>query len=491
MQKLKILLASSEVVPFAKTGGLADVAGALPKALRLLGHDVRIVMPRYYIVDREKYSLRMLDGELGVPMGVLGELWAGVYESVLPNTDIPVYFIDHEGFYGREGLYEKNGYSFLDNDNRFVFLSKAVFQLAKKLHFVPDIIHANDWHTAAIPILLRTRLANDTYFKDTASVLTIHNLQYQGLFYKELINILEAPWEEFNPLSLDSSGGVSLLKGGIAHADMITTVSPTYAKEIQTPEYSWGLESHIQGHKHKLSGIINGIDYDEWNPSNDPHIPSPYSADSLEGKKAAKKALQNHLNLPQRDDIPLIGFIGRLVHQKGIGLLADVIGGMLRLDLQFVLLGTGENWAENFFSNVAAKYPEKFATHIGYSNSLAHQIEAGSDFFLMPSLFEPCGLNQMYSLCYGSLPIARATGGLNDTIENYDPKTGAGTGFKFDWATGDALYGTLKWALDTWYKQPSQIEAMKKRAMRKHFGWEGSARDYEKVYYYALGKRRG
>lgn len=490
MDKLNILIAASEVVPFAKSGGLADVAGALPKALRALGHDVRVVMPRYYIVDREKYGLKPLGGPLGVPMGSMGEAWAALYEGVLPGTDVPVYFIDYEHYFGRMGLYDENGFSYSDNDNRFIFFSKAVMQLCKMLHFRPDILHANDWHTAAIPLLLNTRYSQDDIFRGTASVLTIHNLQHQGHFYKGVVDVMEVPWEEYNPLSLESYGGVNLLKGGIAHADMLTTVSPTYAKEIQTAEFGWGLESHIQGHSHKLLGIINGIDYDEWRPANDPFIAKPYNADDLKGKEACKKALQKHFNLPQRKEVPLIGFVGRLAEQKGIELLAQIMGGLLHMDIQIVLLGTGEKWAEHFFSDVASKYPDRFASHIGYSNALAHRIEAGSDFFLMPSLFEPCGLNQIYSLSYGTLPIVRATGGLDDTIENYDPHSGAGTGFKFDWATGDALYGTIKWAVDTWYGNPEQIVTMKKRAMRQHFGWEDSAKDYEKLYYYALGKRR-
>ena len=272
---------------------------------------------------------------------------------------------------------------------------------------------------------------------------------------------------------------------------MVSTVSPNYAREIQTAEFGWGLEGHIQGHSHKLVGIVNGIDYDEWSPAVDPFIAKAYTADDLTGKAACKAALQKQFNLPVRPEVPLIGFVGRLAEQKGIDLLAHVVGGLMHLDLQIVLLGTGEPWAEHFFSDVAARYSEKFACFIGYNNAVAHQIEAGSDFFLMPSLFEPCGLNQIYSLSYGTLPIVRATGGLDDTIENYNPHSGEGTGFKFWDATGDALYGTVKWAVDTWYENPEQIETMKKRAMHQHFGWEESARDYEKLYYYALGKRRG
>jgi starch synthase len=490
MKPLNILLIASEVVPFAKTGGLADVAGALPKALKAMGHDVRVVMPRYYVVDRQAYGLEPLEGSLGVPMGRMGELWAGVFEGRLPASEVPVYFIEHEGFFGRSGLYNEKGFSYDDNDNRFVFLSKAAMQLCKMIDFRPDILHANDWHTAAVPLLLNTRYGDDPFFQGTASVLTIHNLQHQGHFYEGLIDVLEVPWEEFNPLSLESFGGVNLLKGGITHADMVTTVSAKYAEEIQTPEFGWGLEGHIQGHSHKLVGIVNGIDYDEWHPASDPYTDAPFSADDVSGKMRCKEALQGEFGLPVRPEVPLIGFVGRLAEQKGIGLIAHEIGKLMHLDLQIVLLGTGEPWAEHFFEDIAAKYPDRFACHIGYSNALAHRIEAGSDLFLMPSLFEPCGLNQLYSLSYGSLPIVRATGGLDDTIENFDLEHGIGTGFKFNWATPDALYGTVAWAVDTWYHQREAFEAMRTRAMRQHFGWDDSAREYEKVYYYALGRRR-
>ena len=491
MDKLKILLAASEVVPFAKTGGLADVAGALPKALKAMGHDVRIVMPRYYIVDKEKYGLKPLEGAMGVPMGSMGELWAGVCEGVLPGSDIPVYFIEYDRFFGRKGLYDEEGFSFDDNDNRYIFFSKAAMQLCAKLGFAPDIIHANDWHTGAIPLLLNTRFKGESVFENTASVLTIHNLQHQGHFYKGAIDVMEVPWEEFTPLSLESWGGINLLKGGITHCDMLTTVSSKYAQEIQTEEFGWGLEAHIRGHSHKLVGIVNGIDYDEWSPLNDPFIAAPFSADDLSGKAACKRALQEQFGLPQREEVPLIGFVGRLATQKGIELVAHVIGRLMHLDIQIVLLGTGEKWAEHFFGDVAGKYPQKFACHIGYNNAIAHQIEAGSDMFLMPSLFEPCGLNQIYSLSYGTLPIVRATGGLDDTIENFDPETGGGTGFKFNDATPDALYNTIKWAQDTWYDRRDQFTAMQQRAMRRHFGWDGSAKAYETVYYDAIAKRRG
>jgi starch synthase len=486
MKALKILFAASEVVPFAKTGGLADVAGALPKALKNLGHEVIVVMPRYYGIDKEKYQLTPIEGALGVPMGSLGEFWAEVYTGVLPGSDVPVYFIDYEQYFGRKGLYDEEGHGYEDNSERFIFFSKAVFQLAQKLHFFPDIIHANDWHTAAIPLLLKTRYAGVENFSATASVLTIHNLNYQGHAPAESVNWMEVPWEEFNPASIESFGGVNLLKGGIAHCDMLTTVSETYAKEIQTSEYGHGLEEHIKGHAHKLMGIVNGIDYAEWHPSSDPLIPAHFDVNDLSGKNSCKAALQAQFGLAQDPMTPLFGFVGRLVEQKGISLISTVIHEMLALDIQVVLLGTGEAWAESFFSEIAKQYHGKFACHIGYNNAIAHQIEAGSDMFLMPSLFEPCGLNQIYSLSYGTLPIVRATGGLDDTIENLDVEAGSGNGFKFWEASPHALLETVKWACDVWYKEPEVIDAMRIRAMNASFSWESSGSQYAQVYAYAL-----
>lgn len=490
MDKLNILLVASEVVPFAKSGGLADVAGVLPKALRKLGHDVRVVMPRYYVVDKEHYKLKPLEGSLGVPMGSMGEAWAGVYEGVLPGSDVPVYFIEHEGFFGRKGLYDEDGVAFGDNDNRFIFLSKAAMQLAKKLRFKPDIVHANDWHTAAIPMLLNTVYAADSDFEDTASMLTIHNLQHQGQFYKGAMDVLGIGWEHFNPNEIEEYDRINLLKGGIVHADAVNAVSRKYAQEIQTPEFGWGLQDLIRAHNGKLFGILNGVDYEEWSPAVDTLIPEKYDADALAGKRVCKQELQKAFGLPQREEVPVIGLVGRLAEQKGIGLLAAAIWSLMNLDIQVVLLGTGEKWAEFFFSDIAGKYPDKFACYIGYRNDLAHQIEAGSDFFLMPSLFEPCGLNQIYSLRYGTLPIVRATGGLDDTIENFEAHSRAGTGFKFYDATPEALFGTVKWAVDTWYTDKEGINALIQNAMKAHFGWDDAARAYEEVYRYAIGKRR-
>lgn len=482
MDKLKILIAASEVVPFAKSGGLADVVGALPRALHALGHDVRVVMPRYYVIDKEKYELKPLEGALGVPMGIMGEEWACVYEGVLPECDVPIYFIDHEGFFGRKGLYEENGFSFIDNDNRFIFFSRAVMQLAKKLHFHPDVIHANDWHTATIPLMLNTHYAYDPDFAYTGSLLCIHNLQHQGKFDKGAMSVLDVGWEHFNEDELEEYDGINFLKGGIVHADAVCTVSQKYADEIRTWEFGWGLEGLINSYGYKLSGILNGVDYDEWNPSSDPYIAKTYDLNDLSGKQECKSALQRTFNLPNRCDVPVIGFVGRLVEQKGIGLLHAALWHLMHMDIQIVLLGMGERWAESFFSDIAGKYPEKFSCYIGYRDDLAHQIEAGSDLFLMPSLFEPCGLNQIYSLAYGTIPIVRATGGLEDTIENYSSEHRSGTGFKFYDATPEALSGTVKWAVDTWYHDKGGFDQLRQNGMKQRFDWEVAAKRYVALY---------
>ncbi len=486
-KSLNILFAASEAVPFAKTGGLADVSGVLPKALAALGHNVIVVMPRYYSIDKSK--LEELPGALGVPMGPMGELWAAVYTTTLPGSDVPVYFIDYEEFFGRGGFYaDENGSSYEDNDNRFIFLSKAAFQLAKKLDFKPDIIHANDWHTASMPLLRNTRFAHDEHFANSATVLTIHNMQHQGFGFKGAVDVLEVGWHHFNALELESMDGVNMLKGGVFHADAVTTVSKKYAQELQTSEFAFGLQDHMWAHRDKLFGILNGVDYDEWNPEIDPLIPFKFDSDDMEGKQKCKNDLRKKFGLPEWD-VPLIGFVGRFAEQKGIELIAGAIEGLLHLDAQFVFLGTGEKWAEGFFSDISARYPDKFAVFVGYDNTLAHQIEAGSDLFLMPSLFEPCGLNQIYSLRYGTLPIVRATGGLDDTIENYDSVHNTGTGFKFEWETQEALYHTVHWAVDVWHKEKEAFTEMQKRAMEARYSWETAAKGYETVYYWILVNR--
>ena len=491
-ETLNILIVASEAVPFAKTGGLADVAGALPKELKKMGHDVRVVMPRYYNVNRDKYNLQPVGGALGVPMGIIGEMWCGVLEGKIPGTDVPVYFIDHEQYFGRDGLYnDSHGQGFIDNDNRFVFLSQASIKLCHMLNFKPDVFHVNDWHTAAVPILLNTTYKHDPMLWDAASILTIHNMQHQGNFYEGLMDVLGIGWEHFTFLELEKDNQVNLLKGAIYHSNMLTTVSEGYARELHTPEYGWGLEGVIQDRSWAMRGILNGMDYEEWNPETDPHIAATYSENDLSGKAICKQELQKRFGLPQRPDVPVIGIVSRLVRQKGIDIVAEAIYGMLDYDCQFVLLGTGEPWSHFYFGDVAARFPDKFGCYIGYDNALAHQIEAGSDFFLMPSRFEPCGLNQMYSLRYGTLPIVRATGGLEDTIENYNEETGDGTGFKFHDLTSGALYNTVGWALYTYYHRKDAMEKMIKHAMSQRFTWEESANKYVDTYKQAIRQKIG
>ncbi len=489
MEAIRILFAASEVYPFAKTGGLADVAGALPKALAEAGHDVRVVMPRYYGVDREKYGLRRLEGSLGVPMGTMGEVWAAVYEGVLPGSGVKVYFIEHEGFFGRAGLYEEHGYGYTDNDVRFAFFSRAVMQLSKMLRFHPHVIHANDWHTALIPVLLNTVYAFDPDFAYTGSLLSIHNLQHQGRFASGVLDVTDIGWGHFNADELEEFGGINFLKGGIVHADAVSTVSRRYAQEIRTHEYGWGMERLIDRYSYKLHGILNGVDYAQWSPSADPYIAQRYDAGAMEGKAACKADLQRSFGLAERSDVPLIGLVGRLVEQKGIELIAHAIGRLMHMEIQIALLGTGEKWAEHFFSDIAGRYPGKFGCYIGYRDDLAHKIEAGSDFFLMPSLFEPCGLNQIYSLRYGTLPIVRATGGLDDTIDNYANDGVHGNGFKFYDATPDALANTVGWAVYTWYNDPEALHRLRENAMAARFDWEGAAGEYERLYHIIIQGR--
>lgn len=491
-KKLNILITASEVYPFAKTGGLADVVGALPKELKKMGHDVRVVMPKYNSIDEQKYGLKPLQGAMGTPLGIVGEIWCGIYEGKMPNCEVPIYFIDHEQFFGRKGIYtEENGEGYMDNDNRFVFFSKACLQLCKKINFNPDVIHANDWHTSAIPVFLNTSYKHDEMFWNTASLLTIHNMQHQGAFYPGLMDVLDIGWEHFNYLDLENDDQVNLLKGGIYHSTLINTVSEGYAKEIQSSVGGWGLEGVVKDRSSDLYGILNGIDYDEWNPEKDKHIIANYSENDLTGKVKCKADLQKKFGLPVNPDIPLFGIVSRLANQKGIDVLAEALYGLFDFDIQIVMLGTGEVWSHFYFGEAASRFPQKFGCHIGYSDELAHQIEAGSDFFLMPSRFEPCGLNQIYSLRYGTLPIVRATGGLEDTVESYNDYTGEGTGFKFGDLTASSLHATIGWALYTYYNKKAHMLKMIKTAMEKRFTWETSAKKYEDLYYLACCKKKG
>ena len=489
--RLNILITASEAVPFAKEGGLADVVGALPKYLEARGHDVRVVMPRYYKVDRERFQLRELPGVLVVPMGVIGDMYCGVLEGRIPGSDVRAYFLEHESFYGRESLYETDNRGYLDNDNRFIFLSKAGLELCKMIDFTPDLVHAHDWHTAAVPLLMNTWYRHDRYLSQAASLLTIHNMQHQGSFYEGAMDVLGIGWEHFNFLELEMDDQVNLLKGGIYHATLLNTVSEGYAREIQTPEYGWGLEGVVRERGDVLSGVLNGVDYQEWSPEEDPFLPANYSAEDLSGKGVCKRELQRALGLPERADVPVIGMVSRLVKQKGIDVLAQALTRLLELDVQIVLLGAGEPWAHFYFGGMAAKHPERFACRIGYDNTLAHRIEGGCDFFLMPSAFEPCGLNQMYSMRYGTIPIVRATGGLDDSVHNYDAGKRTGDGFKFWDLNAGALFDTVGWAVHTWYHDPEGIKALRQNAMSRRFTWDNAAAKYERLYLDGMRRKLG
>lgn len=490
--RLSILFAASEAAPFAKEGGLGDVVGALPKYLARMGHDVRVVIPRYYSVNIEKYHLRLLPGVLVVPMGIMGHQYCGVYEGRLPGCDVPIYFLDHEGYYGRAGLYQEGGRGYPDNDNRFVFLSKASLELCKMLDFTPDVVHAHDWHTGVVPVLLNTSYLHDHYVGSSASLLTLHNMQHQGNFYPGLMEVLGIGWKHFNYLELEKDDQVNLLKGGIYHATLLNTVSSGYAHEIQTAEYGWGLEGVVRERAADLSGILNGVDYDDWNPSRDPFLAANYNARTVKkGKAACKADLQAVMGLPQRPDVPVFGVVSRMVKQKGTDLLAEAIHRILEMDVQFVVVGNGEPWAHFYFGDIAAMYPEKFACYIGYNEALAHKVEAGSDFFVMPSAFEPCGLNQMYSLAYGTPPIVRATGGLDDSVENFNEATLTGTGFKFWQHSASALFDTVGWAAYTFFNNQPGLAALRKNGMAQRFTWEDAAIKYERLYRLAVRRRRG
>lgn len=479
---------SSETVPFIKTGGLADVVGALSGSLRETGDDARIVVPRFSVVSPEELTKL---GEIRVEMG-FGEENCSIYESEIPGPQVPVYFIDHPIFSERTGLYGGSGsHTYRDNHFRFALFSRAVLELCRFLSWTPEIFHSHDWQAAPVNAYLHTSPYNEV-FAHSKSVFTIHNIGYQGIFSKHDIHSIGLSRRFFSDEPARYGESLNFLKAGILNADAVTTVSPTYAKEIQTPEYGEGLDPLLVRRKDSLYGILNGVDYHQWDPVGDPHIPTPYTVDNIAGKKESKRFLQEEFGLEQRADTPLIGIVSRLARQKGFYELCYPERGSLwricsEMSVQVVVLGTGEDWIERELVEKSNTYPNLKA-FITFSNRLAHLIEAGSDLFLMPSRYEPCGLNQIYSLRYGTLPIVRRTGGLADTVENYDSQTGTGTGFVFDDLTPESIYGTTEWAISTWYEAPAHFTEMQKRAMRKHYSWKDSSKSYRELYDTLLSK---
>jgi starch synthase len=489
---MKILMASSEGHPYAKTGGLADMVSALSLALANLGHDVRIVLPRYYHIDRS--VLTQLEGAMGVPMGGTEE-WCAVYTTDLPGSSkknpVRVYFIDHEQFFGRDGIYGTPWEpDFLDNPRRFTFLSRSVFQLCRKIGWFPDILHSHDWPTAMVNVYLKyweRPLGGEGEFAATSSVLTVHNLGYQGIYSKDNFGYAGLGWDVFYNAGFEDWSMMNILKAGLYSADKLNTVSPHYAEETKTQAHGFRLDGVLRYRSADYSGILNGIDTAVWNPAKDTLIPRNYTVSTVaEGKAKAREALQDEFGLPRDTDVPLIGMVTRLTDQKGVGELFGPGYGSAwpicrDMNIQLVLLGSGESWCEHEVESLASRLPN-FKCRIGYQEKLSHLIEAGSDFFLMPSRYEPCGLNQMYSLVYGTLPIVRNTGGLTDTVENFNQETGAGTGFMFDDLNPQAIYNTVGWAVWAYYNDRPHIEAMRTAGMKKDFSWAGSAKQYIQLY---------
>lgn len=480
-------MVTSETVPFAKTGGLADAVSALAISLRKKGHDVRIIMPRYYKIDRSK--LKAIDEPVAVAAGTI-ETWVKFYQSTLPDSDVPVYFIDHEQAYGRDGIYgTKAEPDFHDNPYRSALLCHGAFQLCRFLGWYPDIMHAHDWFCALVPVLLKCVCRNG-YFAHTSSVFTIHNLGYQGVYGKDSFPALGLDWNLYYGAGLEHHGAINLLQSAISCSDMITTVSPTYANEIQTMEGGFGLDGLLRVRSDCVKGVLNGCDLETWNPKKDKLLPANYDYKNLENKRRCKEELQLRMGLNLDQNVPVIGIVTRLADQKGIAeIFAPNYGSIYsickNMNVQFAILGSGERWCENEINSLQAQLPNLRA-YIGYDEKLSHLIEAGSDFFLMPSKYEPCGLNQMYSMLYGTLPIVRRTGGLADTVEQYNEASGEGTGFLFDSLTPDAVYNTVGWAVFAYYNKKDHIKKMQLKGMQKDFSWDLSVKGYESVYSEAL-----
>jgi starch synthase len=483
---ISILFVASECARFVKAGGLGDVVAALPAALRTLGHDARIVIPRYDVIPTR--GLKRFGAPLGVPLGA-GDAWSAVYETRLPGTEVPVYLLDHEQLFGRGYLYDPPGSVAHDNLVRFGFLSRGALQLCKYLGWIPDVFHVHDWPTALVPVFLNT-IESAGPLARAATVLTVHNLAHQAKFHPGGLPVLHVPWSEMRPDSLEDYGAVSPLKGGLYHATKLTAVSPRYAAEIQTPEGGAGLDGVMRFRAADLTGILNGIDERVWDPRADASIAARYDANDFSGKARCKRALQDEMGLAPRPDVPLLGVVSRLSEQKGTDVLLAALPRILDLDTQVVILGSGDLAAEGYLHWRSHHGGDRFRAWVGFSEPLAHRIEAGADLFLMPSRFEPCGLNQMYSQRYGTLPIVRATGGLDDTVDNYVPETGAGTGFKLWDLTVDSLVDTVRWAVETYHERPQHFRAMQRRAMQKKFGWDVAARRYADVYDWAIAARR-
>jgi starch synthase len=477
---LKVCFACSEVEPFAKSGGLGDVGAALPRALHRRGHDVRVFFPFHGVIDRGKHEFVPVDFLQQIPIRLdWRELTFSVWTARLPESDLSVYLVDCPELFHRPELYTSDA----DEPRRYAFFSRAVIESCQRMGWGPDLFHCHDWHTALIPLLLRTVYDWDALFHRARTVLTIHNIGYQGLFPAATIDELRlSAWTHLFDRDDLAAGRFNYLRTGLIYADLLTTVSPTYAREIQTADYGMGLDGLLRARRERLVGVLNGVNYDEWSPEKDRHIPHRYSRQRRAGKQKNKRYLVDRLQLEGRASAPVLGIVSRLVHQKGFDLCFPVLPELLATsDLRLAVLGTGEPRYEEFFQWLERRFPGRAVYHRGYDNELAHLIEAGTDMFLMPSRYEPCGLNQLFSLRYGNIPIVRRTGGLADSVELFDVDRNTGTGFVFDHFTPDALRWALDYALATWRNRPAWRRLMG-NAMRQDFSWSTQADRYVELY---------
>ena len=474
---MKVLFAASEVAPFVKTGGLADVAGSLPRALAGRGHDIRIVLPRYGRMDPRQYGLTHTATFL-VPLGGWRER-CDILEGRL-DRNITAYFVQKDIFYARPELYGTPLGDYPDNAERFIFFSRAIPELCRAIGFSPQVIHCNDWQTGLVPLYLRSIYRQDAFLRKTRTVFTIHNLGYQGIFPPADLPLTGLGREVFTPAGIEFWGNMNFLKAGIVYADAITTVSATYSREIQTPEYGSGLDGVLRDRAADLSGIVNGIDVRAWDPAKDPAIARPYSAARLAGKEVCRRSLCKELKFRDADG-PVIGMVSRLTDQKGLDILVDALAPIMALGSRLAILGSGDDRYHRGLEDLALLYPGRMRVMLRYDDLLARRIYAGTDLFLMPSRYEPCGLGQMHALRYGSVPVVRRTGGLADTVIDHDDSAGAGTGFVFDDYSSGALTRCVARAARV-FRDPVAWKRIVQAGMRVDFSWTRSAREYEKVY---------
>ncbi len=473
--RLRVLMVVSEMVPYAKTGGLADVAGALPDALMRLGADVRVCIPCYRGVRDRAEGLKKAVRGLRVPVGG-AVLEARVLKTHTPQG-VPVYAVEREDMFDRPNLYGTSTGDYYDNLERFTFFSRASLLVPTALGFTPDVVHCHDWQTGLIPPLLKS------FFPKASSVFTVHNLGYQGLFPADRLSVTGLAEDLFfHPEGVEYWGDISLLKAGIVFSDTVTTVSPTYAREIQTPEFGMGMEGILQRRRRALFGILNGADYARWDPATDSHLPARYAPERMEGKAACKQALIRETGLEARlEQRPVVGVISRLDRQKGLDLLIHALEGLFSLDVGLVVLGSGDRAIQEALGRACGRYQGRMSVRIGFDEPLAHRITAGADLFLVPSRYEPCGLTQLYAMKYGTVPVVRATGGLEDTVAAFDPRTGGGNGFKFREADSRALLQAAREAVSL-FQRPGPWKTLQRSGMEARFSWNVSAGRYMELY---------